>query len=228
MNTAVKIARYHLMDRTLLWLPVAVTVFTFLVNLVIFAVVPTPVGGGYTFAISALYIWLMTIGVVMIVQRLPFGLTLGLSRRAFFRGTVLLVAGMAAVYAIGVTLAQVVERAGDGWGVKMHFFRVPWLFNGPWYETLVTAFVLGVAVMIYGIWYGILFRRWGVLGITAFVAAQLLVLTIGALATTWTHAWHDVGSFFTTISALGFAGVLAALTVVLGAGGYTTLRRVTV
>jgi hypothetical protein len=45
-GTAIKVARYHLLDRTLLWLPVAITVFVFLVNLVIFAVVPTPVGGG--------------------------------------------------------------------------------------------------------------------------------------------------------------------------------------
>jgi hypothetical protein len=228
MNTAIKVARYHLMDRTLLWLPVGITVFVFLINLVIFAVVPTPKDGGYTYAISALYIWLMTVGVVMIVQRLPFGLTLGLSRRAFYRGTAALVVAMAAVYAVGVTIAQAIERAGHGWGVHMHFFRVPWLFEGAWYDTLVTGFVLGAAVMVYGIWYGIVFRRWGMLGVVSFVAAQLLVLTFGALATTWTHAWHDVGSFFTTLSAVGVAGVLAAITAALGAGGYTTLRRVAV
>jgi hypothetical protein len=135
---------------------------------------------------------------------------------------------MAAIYAIGVTAAQAVERAGNGWGVEMHFFRVPWLFDGPWYETLATAFVLGAAVMVYGVWYGVVFRRWGIVGIVAFVAAQLLVLMIGALAATWTDAWGDVGSFFTTINAIGFAGVLAAATVALGLGGYTTLRRVAV
>jgi hypothetical protein len=216
------------MDRTLVWLPIAILAFVFLVNLVIFAVVPTPDGGGHTYAISTLYIWLMLVGIVMIVQRLPFGLTLGLSRRAFYRGTALLVLAMAAVYAVGVTAAQAIERAGDGWGVQMHFFRVPWLFDSPWYETLATAFVLGAAVMVYGIWYGIVFRRWGVVGMVAFVAAQLLVLTVGALATTWTDAWGDVGSFFTTINAIGFAGVLAAVTVGLGVGGLTTLRRVAV
>jgi hypothetical protein len=228
MNTAIKVARYHLMDRTVLSLPIVVTVFVFLINLVIFAAVPTPQGGGHTYAISALYIWLLTSGVVLIVQRLPFGLTLGLSRRSFYRGTSILVLGLAAVYAVGVTVAQAIERAADGWGVQMHFFRVPWLFDGPWYETLATAFVLGAAVMVYGIWYGIVFRRWSIVGVVAFVAAQLMVLMFGALATTWTHAWGDVGSFFTTVSAIGFAGILAALTVALGLGGYTTLRRVTV
>lgn len=228
MNTSLKVARYHLMDRTLLWLPIAITVFVFLVNLVIFAVVPTPKDGGYTGAISALYCWLMIVGVVMIAQRLPFGLTLGLSRRAFYRGTAFVALATSAVYAAGVTVAQAIERAGDGWGVQMHFFRVPWLFEGSWYDTLVTGFVLGAAVMMYGMWYGIVYRRWGVIGMVEFVGAQLLVLTFGALATTWTHAWHDIGSFFTTISAVGFAGVLAAVTVALGVGGYATLRRVAV
>jgi hypothetical protein len=170
----------------------------------------------------------MTVGVVMIVQRLPFGLTLGLSRRAFYRGTSIVVVGMAAVYAIGVTAAQVIERAGNGWGVQMHFFRVPWLFEGSWYDTLATAFVLGAAVMVYGIWYGVVYRHRGAIGVLAFVATQLSVLTFGALATTWTHAWPEVGSFFTTLSAIGFAGILAAATIALGVGGYTTLRRVAV
>lgn len=65
-----------------------------------------------------------------------------------------------------------------------------------------------------------------VVGVVSFVAAQLLVFMFGALATTWTNAWGDVGAFFTTLSALGFAGVSAAATVALGSGGYATLRRV--
>jgi hypothetical protein len=43
-----------------------------------------------------------------------------------------------------------------------------------------------------------------------------------------THAWHDIGHFFTAISAAGVTGVLAAVTVLLLAGGYATMRRVTV
>ena len=62
----------------------------------------------------------------------------------------------------------------------------------------------------------------------AFGAAQITVLLLGALATTWTHAWHELGGFFTTLSASGLTGLLAALGVVLLAGGFTTMRRLTV
>jgi hypothetical protein len=37
-----------------------------------------------------------------------------------------------------------------------------------------------------------------------------------------------IGRFFTTLGAAGLTGVLAALAVALLAGGYTTMRRVTV
>ena len=42
------------------------------------------------------------------------------------------------------------------------------------------------------------------------------------------HAWPAIGHFFTTISAAGLTGLLAAVAVMLLAGGYATIRRVTV
>jgi len=41
-------------------------------------------------------------------------------------------------------------------------------------------------------------------------------------------AWPAIGRFFTTLSTAGLTGLLAALTAVLLAGGYATMRRVTV
>ena len=54
------------------------------------------------------------------------------------------------------------------------------------------------------------------------------MLLVGALAATWTHGWHDVGRFFSAVSAAGLTGLLAAVAVVLLVGGFTTMRRVTV
>jgi hypothetical protein len=54
------------------------------------------------------------------------------------------------------------------------------------------------------------------------------VLVIAALAATWSHAWHHLGHFFTALTAAGLTGLLAALAVVLIAGGFTTMRRLAV
>jgi hypothetical protein len=48
------------------------------------------------------------------------------------------------------------------------------------------------------------------------------------IAATRTNAWSAIGHFFTTLSAAGLTGLLAALAAVLLAGGYATMRRVTV
>ena len=83
-------------------------------------------------------------------------------------------------------------------------------------------------MFVYGIWFGLVFQRWSLIGLGVFVGAQVIVLTAGALAVTGTDAWPSVGHFFTTFSAAGLTGVLAALAVGLAAAGLAMIRRATV
>jgi hypothetical protein len=62
----------------------------------------------------------------------------------------------------------------------------------------------------------------------AFVVVQMTVLLVAALLVTWSHAWHDIGRFFTALSASGLTGLLAVASAALLAGGFTTMRRLTV
>jgi len=50
----------------------------------------------------------------------------------------------------------------------------------------------------------------------------------GVVVASRVHAWPAIGRFFTTLSAAGLTGLLALITVGLLAGGYATMRRVTV
>ena len=54
------------------------------------------------------------------------------------------------------------------------------------------------------------------------------MLTAGIVIASHAHAWPAIGHFFTTLSVVGLTGLLAALAVALLAGGYATIRRVTV
>ena len=51
-------------------------------------------------------------------------------------------------------------------------------------------------------WYGLVFRRWSVPGLVAFIAAQILVALLAVVAVSATHSWSAVGHFFTTVTAL--------------------------
>jgi hypothetical protein len=242
MNTWVKVARYHLARPLVFVMPWANLAFAFAVCVIIFSQVPVShavltaqgvvssadTGSRWTGALASLLGTVFAVSVQTIGRSLPFGLTLGMSRRSYYAGTALAGMVIAFVNAVGITVLQAIERATGGWGVTMGFFRVPYILNGPWYATWLTAFVVGTMLFIYGMWYGIVYRRWGLVGTVTFVAAQVLVALAGSLAVTWTHAWSSVGGFFTSLTALGLTGVVAALAVVLLAGGHATVRRAAV
>lgn len=228
-RTLVNVARYLLIDRyTYTVLPWAVLTFSFLVNVVIFAAVPIGSGNHDTGGLASLYIVLCVIAALGLGRGLPFGLTLGLSRRAYYAGTALLAVTLAAVYGLALTLLQLIERASNGWGVGMHFFRVPYILAGPWYLTWLTSFVGLVTMFVYGIWYGIVYRRWSLPGILAFIATQIVVALVASLIITGAHGWTGVGHFFTTLTAAGLTWLLAVFAAALLAGGFATIRRATV
>jgi hypothetical protein len=204
MNTLVNVGRYHLVDRfTWLAMPWGIMAFSFLVNIGVCLSVPAGPRGIYTGGLVSLYIFMLLCGALSMTRSLPFGLMMGISRRTYYAGTALLVLTLGVVYGLGLTLLQLVERATNGWGLRLHYFRIPWIMDGPWYETWLTSFVLLVVFVLYGMWYGLVFRRWSVPGLVAFIAAQILVALLAVVALSATHSWSGVGHFFTTVTALG-------------------------
>jgi hypothetical protein len=244
MSTLVKVARYHLVQPfqylVLTWMVLA---FAFAVTVVIFGMTPVShhtvltanglvsvanMADRYTGALCSFFILFLVLGVQSIGRSLPFGLALGVSRRSYYLGTALLAVVLACADGLGLTALQAIERATDGWGVHMGFFRVPYLLDGPWYLTWLTSFVALALLFVYGMWFGIVHRRWSLVGLLTFIAAQVTVLLAVGLVVTWAHGWPGVGHFFTGLTAAGLTGLLAVLAVALLAGGQATIRRATV
>jgi len=229
MTTLQNVARYHLVDRiTYVALPWGTLAFSFLVNLVIASQVAPDVNSYYTGGLLSIYVFLLICGALSMTRSLPFALMLGLSRRSYYLGTALLVVCLGIVYGLALAVLQVIERATEGWGVDMHFFRIPGILDGPWYLTWLTSFVLLVLFFMYGMWYGLVYRRWSLPGLVAFIAAQILVVLAVVVAISMTDSCYAFGDFFSTATASALTGVLAAITVAMGVGGFTTLRKVTI
>jgi hypothetical protein len=228
-NVLVRVARFQLADRIAFTaLPWAVVAFDFAVNLAVAGSRSGHHAQTQTGALAAIYLFILTVGALSIFQSLPFALALGLSRRCYYAGTALLAIALAVVYGLALAVLQVSERATGGWGVGLHFFRVPYIMAGPWYLTWLTSFI-GLALMfVYGMWWGLVYRRWNLIGLLLFAAAQVTVVVAGVIAAERAQAWSAIGRFFTTLSAAGLTGLLAALAVILLVGGYATVRRVTV
>ena len=237
MRTLRNVVRYHLVVPWLaLAMPWAILAVSFAVNLVIFSFVPQGhhqalTGQGlvhYTGGVASIYVFFLVIGINSIGRSLPFGLALGASRRSFYAGTALLGVALALIDGLALTALQALERATGGWGAGMHFFQVPYILDGPWYLTWLTSFVALALLFVWGMWFGIVYRRWNLFGSVSFIAAQATVLLAAALIVSWADAWSRVGHFFTGVTAAGLTGVLAVLAVLLLAGGHATVRGATV
>ncbi len=242
MNTSVRVARCHLANPVkYLPTPWGILAFTFALCAVVFALVPVshhtflggpatvPTDGGrYTNSLFTFFFFFFVMGVQSITQGLPFALTLGASRRSFYSGTALL--GVSLALAFGLVLAglQAIERATGGWGMAMHFFRVPYLLNGPWYATWLTSFVGLSVLFVYGMWYGVVYRRWATPGVLVFIAVQALAWLAVYGSVALGYSWSAVEGRLAGLTALDVTGLAAMLTVVLLAGGHATIRRVTV
>jgi hypothetical protein len=226
VNAMIKVARYHLVTPVMfLGLPWATLAAVFAVNV-------ARGGDNFRGGVVVIFGMFFVTGVQRIGRWLPFGLALGATRRSFYAGTALLGVSLSLVSGLVIAGLQAIERATGGWGLSITFFRVPYLLNGPWYATWLTSFVGLSALFVYGMWYGIVNCRWGMLGLLAFVAVQVLVVLAVTFAYTRSgggELWlRPAGGHPATLSALDLTGVIAALTVVCLAGGQATIRRITV
>jgi len=224
------VARLHLVDRfSYTWLVWGVLAFTFVVNYAIFATIgPTETDGSYTGALLSIYIFMIVIGVGAAVKFLPFASTLGVSRRTYYLGTLALVVGLCAIYSVGLTALWWLEQLTDGWGIQMHFFQVPWVLWGPWYQVLITNFVLLSLAFLTGMLFGLIYRRFALVGTLIFSGAVTLVIVAAALIVTWQQWWPRVGDFLTNVNLVQLSGLLAIVALIVGFGGYGTIRRITV
>lgn len=244
MNTLINVARYHLVNRVnYLAIPWAWLGFAFVVDLIIFALIPVShhsvltahgvvqvanTSGRDAGGLGAIIVIFFVLGLQSVSRSLPFALALGVSRRTYYTGTALLAITLSVCYGLVLTVLQAIERATNGWGLSTHIFRVPYILSGPWYLTWLTTSVALALLFAYGMWLGIVYKRWHLVGTLTCTAIQVTILLVVAVLVTWSHSWAGVGHFFTALSAAGLTGVLAALAAALLAGGYATIRRVTV
>jgi len=225
VNTWLKVARFNL-ERPAIYLVLPwVLPFAFAVGALTARHSHEATGYLLTF-----FVFFAVQGMQTIGRSLPFGLTLGVSRRSFYAGTALFGMALALVSGLVLTVLQAIERATNGWGLSMHFFRVTYLLDGPWYATWLTSVVGLFALFVYGMWHGIVYSRWGSLGTLAFIAVQVLAVVTGAVVANSEH-WHFASAASGSsggLTAGGLTGLVAVLAAVLLAGGHATIRRAAV
>lgn len=229
MTNFVKISRLHLVDH-LGWIvvPSLILLSSWAINLVIWLIIGEQEAGNYTGGLAFLPIYAVVLGCLTITKTLHFAFALSLTRRAYYLGTFGTSVFLGAVVAAGTVVLARIESATNGWGVDGHYFRIPWILDGPWYQDFLVMFTLLTLFFTTGMLISIYILRFGVNGfLLSSIAFAVVVGACGALITLqqW---WDEIGRALGSLTPLSVAGVLAGATVAVGLGGFATIRRLAV
>ncbi|HZG89054.1 MAG TPA: hypothetical protein VEZ42_02470 [Pseudonocardia sp.] len=210
--------------------PLGLLAVVFGINYALFVALgdPAPPGGWTTGAVMSVYSAVFGTYLQTMTQLFPFALGLGVTRRAFYAGVALLVAVESVAYGVLLTALSRIEVAAGGWGIDMSFFALEFLRrDDPVTQVLVFAAPFAVLSMAATVM-GLVFKRWGALGVWAVLIALIAVVGGAAVLITWRSAWPAVGTWFAGQPLLALTtGYPLVLAVLLGGLGWLAIRRAT-
>jgi len=228
MSRTVNVVRMQLINKqTFVWVPLLVLGSAFAISLAIYAILassglPGPFYGGG----SQAPLWvLFFVGVSSLTLTFPFSQAMSVTRREFFLGTLLAAAMCAALLAVVFAVGGMIEEATNGWGVNGYFFALDWVVERGPLGAAFFYFVLAMLIFTLGFWSATLYKRFGALLLTVVWVGIGVLLLIAIWAITRFELWGDVISTLAGLGAVGFAAWGLAVTVVLAAISYLTLRR---
>jgi hypothetical protein len=230
MNRVLQAARLHVVHPLIIiGVPWMVVLSSFAINELIWGfghLSQQPGKGGGTGGVLALYVTVSIVFLQSVTQLFPFALSLGLSRRIFAAGTVLMALAQAAAYAVVLTVLIRLEDASGGWWTGLHFFGPLGIDRLAVIAQFGLVFCLMLGFMLLGIAIGAVHKRWGAAGLYTLAIAALLVLGGAAVVVTAVGVWAAFGSWFVGTPALALSAIYLGFTAVLAAGlSWTGLRR---
>ncbi|MFB9326739.1 hypothetical protein ACFFSY_12510 [Paenibacillus aurantiacus] len=227
MNRSMRVLTLYLRERSMwFYLPWGIMLMSFAINVIIGLSIKQE-QGMYTGGVASLYIYLLVAGIVAVSQTFPFLLGFGIRRNDYFLGTSAMVVIVGVVTAVLMKAMAALETATGHWGASLHFFDLPYLNDGPWYQQLMIPFALVLNMYYMGLLIGFFNRRFG-----HFITFTVLVVlaALGGLASaliTKYDKWVQIGKWFASQTAFQYSLWALALAVVYAALSYLLLRRAT-
>lgn len=228
MNRTPAVVRMHLRKK-LNWflVPAAVLLASFIVNLLIGAFVPLD-NDIYTGGIASIFVYMMVMGIITFAQTFPFSLGMGIRRLDYYRGTLLTSLISVTAFAVFLFLMSVAEgKWTNNWGVRLHFFELPYWSDGPLVNRLWIPCLLLLCMFAAGFMIGAYYRRFGKTGLFVGSLVMLIVGTILGLLFRITDYWNDLFNWLQDQTMANLALCTIPFTLLFAAIAYAIIRRCT-
>lgn len=226
MNRITGVIYMQLRDRTILYLPWLIVSISFLVNLVI-GYMMSEEESFYTGGISSLFVYMFVIGIVMLAQTFPFALGFSVRRRDYFWGTAAAIASVSAAFAVILLVLGYVETFTNLWGVGLHFFKLPYLNDGPAVVQLWIFFAVLLNMFYLGFVISSVHRRFGKKGTWTLMIALFIAFTVTSYLCTFNGWWGSIFSWFASQTAFELSLWMFVGAVLYALVSYGVLRRAT-
>jgi hypothetical protein len=179
-----------------------------------------------TGALSSFYLSSAGLQPWLINQVFPFAMALSVSRNAFMRATMLLVAAEAVAAGLGLTVLSRLESATHGWFVHMRLLNLPVIHQ----DNAFTQFlVYGVPMAVMSTvmsFIAAVYRAFGQIGLWLFAVGLAIVAALVIMLLTLTHSAGPVLHFFGSQPKLAdFALYPLILVALLGTGWVLMMKR---
>lgn len=209
-------------------MPWGVLLSAFLVNLLVFGLIPDTGELRITGALASIYVFVFVAFLITMTQVFPFALGLSVTRKDFFAGTSLLIVLQSLGFGIVLTILLAIEQATDGWGLRLHFMGVPFLLTGNWFTQVIVYAAPFLLVSYASVFFGTVYKRWNQAGMWVLSIGGILLVGGGAALITWLGLWPAIGRFFTrTPIMLLIAGYPTLLAALAAGASFLILRRAT-
>jgi hypothetical protein len=233
------VVRLHLVNRaTIIYVPWLIMAFIFLVNYTIWWLFAANLGPGdladardglqFSGASGYIFVYMLVVAVQAINLTFPFDQGYSVTRRDFYLGSAVTFIGLAAVFALAMTVLGAIERATNGWGLGGSMFA-PVYFGGGQspLETFAVTFLGFLFFFFIGAATATVYVRWKANGMLVFFACLVLILLGLVALATFTASWSAVGAWFVRAGVLGVATWTLVPTALAAITGYFILRRAT-
>ncbi|MDO3677090.1 hypothetical protein [Paenibacillus ehimensis] len=228
MNRIASVTKMHLRDKlSWIYMPWIIT----LVNLVIHVIIRFSIGakdGMYSGGITSLYVYMLVIGIIALPQTFVFALGLGVRRKDYFAGTAMNAALVSMSTAILLLLLSLLEGWSGGWGVGLHFFRMPYWSDGTVLGQIARNFVLMLHLFFLGFVISCVQRRYGWFGMMVLSGAVFAVVSVLVVLASYYQWWGGLFQWIAGKSVSEWAGWLFALLIVYALASYSMLRKAAV